>query len=331
MTKRKVSFKTPSDQAECSEMKSRRFMENQVSDSDEEDSDGVESAAILNDEDIEGQEEETVRDDDGIVVTPFNLKDELEEGHFDAQGNYIANKVDENITDGWLDSVDWSKVPSNRNVLNEDSMEDLPDADPLKMKKDMLSFMNPGETVLKSLRRLGGNKKPISSADRWKKKKANVPIDDNEAKSKESMLKLTGLADDVLQSGDFQIYEKSYEQLAFETKDKLSSQFENAEEQDDEDELEAAFRSADQKNKDNQLIEKVKSPPRTIETKKKDEVLWEYRLENKEESEVFGCFTSSQMLALQDAGKFEKDVFCRKVDSNGPFYSSKRIDFELYI
>ena len=34
----------------------------------------------MGDEDIEGQEENTVDFDDGIKVTPFNLKEEMEEG-----------------------------------------------------------------------------------------------------------------------------------------------------------------------------------------------------------------------------------------------------------
>ena len=35
---------------------------------------------VMDDEEIEGQEDETIREDDGIKVTPFNLKDEMEEG-----------------------------------------------------------------------------------------------------------------------------------------------------------------------------------------------------------------------------------------------------------
>jgi len=34
----------------------------------------------LDDEEIEGQEESTVDYDDGIKVTPFNLKEEMEDG-----------------------------------------------------------------------------------------------------------------------------------------------------------------------------------------------------------------------------------------------------------
>lgn len=42
-------------------------------------------------------------------LTPFNMKEELEEGHFDADGHYQWNKSKE-IKDHWLDNLDWVKV-----------------------------------------------------------------------------------------------------------------------------------------------------------------------------------------------------------------------------
>ena len=39
-----------------------------------------------------GQEDETVNYDEGITITPFNMKSELEEGHFDKDGTYIFEK-----------------------------------------------------------------------------------------------------------------------------------------------------------------------------------------------------------------------------------------------
>lgn len=42
------------------------------------------------------------------------MKDELEEGYFDAQGTYIWNKGDgSEVKDSWLDSIDWVKVSTN--------------------------------------------------------------------------------------------------------------------------------------------------------------------------------------------------------------------------
>jgi CD2 antigen cytoplasmic tail-binding protein 2 len=62
-----------------------------------------------------------------------------------------------------------------------------------------------------------------------------------------------------------------------------------------------------------------------------DDVRWEYKEENTEEAEVKGPFSTSQMLTWQDEGKFDAGVFCRRVGTQGPFYTSKRIDFDLYL
>jgi CD2 antigen cytoplasmic tail-binding protein 2 len=46
----------------------------------------------MNEDDVEGQEDKTVDFDDGERITPFNMKEEMEEGHFDKQGNYFLKK-----------------------------------------------------------------------------------------------------------------------------------------------------------------------------------------------------------------------------------------------
>ena len=65
-------------------------------DSDEED-DEVESKKydVLTEDDVEGTEDKTVDFDDGEKITPFNMKEEMEEGHFDKQGNYFFKKDSE--------------------------------------------------------------------------------------------------------------------------------------------------------------------------------------------------------------------------------------------
>lgn len=42
-------------------------------------------------------------------LTPFNMKEELEEGHFDADGHFQWDKNND-IKDNWLDNLDWVKV-----------------------------------------------------------------------------------------------------------------------------------------------------------------------------------------------------------------------------
>ena len=380
MTKKKVKFQEVQKQEDDEDdhstttkgNKSRRFKEKHSIDSDEdlecEDGKSDDQENILHDDDIEGQEDETIRNDEGITVTPFNLKDELEEGHFDAQGNYIANKDKDDVTDEWLESVDWNKVKYKSYPKKEEQIEvKEPVLEPLKIMQDMISIMRPGENVLKCLRRLGGNKKPVSSADRWKKKKMLVeePMDEKTVENKANLLKLTGLADDLLQGGDFQIYEKTHEQLSYEIKSKLS-QFQDADEDDelesaykkpkldneqhdmkkeekvetklmsdDDDELEAAFNKSE--SMEESTVTKEKLPAKNTEMTRSDatislcdEISWIYKLEDNDGGEHLGPFTSLEMLKMQESGKFGDGVYCRKVNVEGSFYNSKRIDFDLY-
>ena len=61
---------------------------------------------------LEGQEDDTVAQDGEIKITPFNLKEEQQEGSFSKDGNFVWNKKDE-VKDAWLDDVDMQKVSIN--------------------------------------------------------------------------------------------------------------------------------------------------------------------------------------------------------------------------
>ncbi len=69
----------------------------------------------LTTEDIEGEEEDTIRHEGEIKITPFNLREEMASGYFDSGGFFVANRKgdaedDEDVRDSWLDNVDDSKV-----------------------------------------------------------------------------------------------------------------------------------------------------------------------------------------------------------------------------
>lgn len=57
-----------------------------------------------------GQEDETVLFSGDTKITPFNMREEMDEGHFDSEGNFIFDKNDENVKDAWLEGIDWEKV-----------------------------------------------------------------------------------------------------------------------------------------------------------------------------------------------------------------------------
>ena len=68
----------------------------------------------------------------------------------------------------------------------------------------------------------------------------------------------------------------------------------------------------------------------TTEVEDPNEVKWEYKWENTDTAEINGPYTSLSMQQWVDEGKFPDGVFARKYGSGGEFYSSKRIDFDLY-
>ena len=49
-------------------------------------------------------------DDEGNMITGFNLKDEMEEGEFDSTGQFHFKKGKRDDQDEWLDSLDWKAI-----------------------------------------------------------------------------------------------------------------------------------------------------------------------------------------------------------------------------
>jgi CD2 antigen cytoplasmic tail-binding protein 2 len=67
-----------------------------------------------------------------------------------------------------------------------------------------------------------------------------------------------------------------------------------------------------------------------------NKIFWEYKV-NQETEEILGPFSSEQMQQKVESGEFKQSVFVRKVIKNrceqddAKFYSSSRMDFDLYI
>ena len=105
---------------------------------------------------------------------------------------------------------------------DDDEVVHMDPADKLRIYKEMSQLMRPGESVLKSLRRLGGGKAGIaaSSASRkWKEKRAGNKSASTPDVNRADLLLLTGHADRLLQHGNMEIYQATYEKLVFEVKE----------------------------------------------------------------------------------------------------------------
>lgn len=305
-------------------------------DSDEEDSGAEEEKNnVMNSNDIEGEEEGTGGMEGEITITPFNMKEELEEGHFDTQGHYHWKKEKE-IRDGWLDNIDWVKVKGRpedkykihhsdeKGLGDESSSEDEQEQqfDLIHNYKEILQHMKPKETIAKALQRLGATSK-MSSAERWKRKKAGI-VDGNS----QIVTRVTELANQILtKMGNMDIYQESYE--------KISKLLHKKKNKNDDTELDMYADDFDQKEQ--QTLGNKSDQNDTNNThdeaseNETQELKWEFKWNQDDDTEVSGPHSTEQMNKWASEGHFKTGVWVRKHGEDSQFYSSNRIDFELYM
>ena len=171
------------------------------------------------------------------------------------------------------------------------------------------------------------------------------------------MLRLTALADQLLQSGDLGIYESTVEKLKHELernrpqKTFPAAAVKSLEADDDDDaldmfadEIDADKLNAKSKGKEGEAEGKSEDATAASEASSTEgvvaqdfshEVHWWYRWEKSHSAEEHGPFPSTQMKTWTDLGYFPNGVWLRKdeqevKDDLGNLYNSERIDFELY-
>ncbi|XP_048373987.1 CD2 antigen cytoplasmic tail-binding protein 2 isoform X2 [Sphaerodactylus townsendi] len=378
MSKRKVTFEDQGseDEEEVSLPKKKlvepaiggpgsRFKGKHSLDSDEEDDDdeGDDEGRgskydILASDDVEGQESATIDYEDGIRITPFNLQEEMEEGHFDSEGNYFLKK-EAMIRDNWLDNIDWVKIkeqPPGRKKAPLDSADDDEEEDddeddddglkagrtPLDKKallEGMVALVQPGETVARAIQRLGdkgGSKSTGRQRRPWSRLKAGEgePAEEGNSQKpgsperKEQLERLSGLADQMVARGVYEIYQETREKLALRLR---ALDQPPAAPSAPEPELDMFAEDIDEAKLGEKTSVAGGKERQPDDDDVLSEVMWEYKWENTNTSELYGPFSSSQMQDWVSQGYFPDGVYCRKTEnSEGQFYNSKRIDFDLY-
>jgi len=295
----------PEKKAEEGDGESATAKKNYSLDSDEEED--VRSKK-LDVNDIDGQEDTTMRRDGEQVITPFNLDDENEEGHFDENGNFIFDKkASEEIRDSWLDSIDMQKLPAVV-PLESASKESTPD--PLskfttaEILGQIISILKPSETITKALKRLGGTQ--LSASQRLRlKKKGQLPTA-NPA-DKEQLEKLTSLSDWMLHQGRDTIYQDTYEKLNYEIKQATEDIFGDMEEEGE--------------SSKSKRVKLDHDPPVSMELN------WYY----KTDGVTNGPLSSSEMFDMQNKSAFKPGTTVCKETNKEAFYDVKRINFDDYI
>ncbi|VVC29689.1 GYF domain [Cinara cedri] len=301
---------------------------NNIADSEEDDDDDDsvdENNYALQDHDIEGQEEGVVGQDGEIRITPFNMKDELEDGHFDKDGMYHWKK-DQDVKDNWLENIDWCKIKdmSKEKKTTDESIDDNIEFDVNAAYKEIISMMEPNESISKTLRRLGGNKR-LTTAERWKMKKAGLSTDGG---SSSKVIRLTELANQILTAnGNMDVYQETYEQISqIISKSVKKGQPSTSMASD----LDMYADDFDLKEKEKLENTSQSSQEESEDVATGESLQWEYKF-SLEGNEIFGPYNTEQMQKWKVDDKFKEPIWVRKCNSNSDFHSFKRVDFELYL
>ncbi|XP_030403685.1 CD2 antigen cytoplasmic tail-binding protein 2 isoform X2 [Gopherus evgoodei] len=324
-----------------SRFKGKHSLDSDEEDEDEEGDGGRASKYdILASEDVEGQESATIDYEDGVRITPFNLEEEMEEGHFDSEGNYFLRR-EALIRDNWLDNIDWVRIkeqpPGSQQPPSEGQEEDggRPLLDKQTLLEGMVEMVRPGETVARAIQRLGSKGGARGSRPRraWTRAKAGAPAPPEEGEApgspqrREQLERLSGLADQMVGRGVYEIYQETREKLALRLRALTQpppAQPPPALDMFAEDIDEARLRTQASGGAAAALQPRAGEEPLA-------EVMWEYKWENTNGAELYGPFSSTQMQEWVNQGYFKEGVYCRKADnSQGQFYNSKRVDFDLY-
>ncbi|CAH8298596.1 unnamed protein product [Schistosoma turkestanicum] len=323
-------------------------------DSDEEDYNDKDCFRLY-ETDLDGQEATTLEYDDEVKITPFNMKEELEEdGHFDSTGTFIFKKQID-TRDHWLEDINWLEVKKyqEQNKLKDTSISDelggkvLSKEEKLTLYKELLSYLQPCETVLRSIKRMGACsdvKKSASASQRWLQKRKLKT--ETQTGNPEGLIRVTELADQLVQGGDFDVYQKTF--------DDIKKLIECTKQYEADDELDVLGQEFDEKqtnNKDEIIKSTDKHDTVTNDhnhthhqhqhhhndtTTTTTTIMWHLKRSNKPNTKIEGPYTTEQIKVWLQDGTFNQDdcnhVLLREstTKSNGQFYHITRIDFDLY-
>ncbi|KAJ6441957.1 GYF domain-containingprotein [Purpureocillium lavendulum] len=244
-------------------------------------------------------------------VEAFNLREEMEEGRFDQEGNYVRKAGDPDAQhDNWLSGVskkDMKKAAEAHERREAEARKQRIQEDGV-LVSDLLStlivHLEKAETPLEALARLGKSQtKPTKKIPKWKLKKMNkgadgmdvdpdAAQDPEQARLKQSINAITDAADKLLSRDYEDVYDQERELLVREYRRETG-----------EDWVEPASRG---KTEDDDTEASA------------DGTTWEFRwTDGRDGGGTQGPFDTAMMKAWQDAGYFGEGVEFRRADGGG--------------
>lgn len=234
----------------------------------------------------------------------FNLKEEEEEGKYDAAGNYVRKAADPDaINDSWLEGLSRKDMKRAREAQERRDSEQRQRAavsDAL-LSSDLLStlivHLETGETPLEALQRLNKGKPKESKVPKWKLKKQKdrmdvdeeasngVAQDPAEAERRKAVEAITGAADALYSREQHDIYDTEREKLMRQYKRETGDDWEPP----SEDTVLDANENGD------------------------ESAMWEYRWSKAEGGEHHGPYDAPTMKSWHEAGYFGEGVEFRRI------------------
>jgi len=165
----------------------------------------------------------------GFELSSFNMREEMEEGKFAADGTYVRSFDPHGVHDKWMEGVDeremklarrrkrhQERIQKEKMKAEEKELEESGGKAALEM--ELLAMLKKGETILEALQRLGAQKK--QSVDKKPQKgKDKAELDDNNMnidrhdKPPSHIDQITHLASNIMALGDTDVYSRTYEEL----------------------------------------------------------------------------------------------------------------------
>ncbi|KAH7889375.1 hypothetical protein F5I97DRAFT_518538 [Phlebopus sp. FC_14] len=165
----------------------------------------------------------------GYEMSSFNMREEMEEGKFAADGTYVRAFDPHAVHDRWMDGLDEKEIKKARHrkrqqdriqrekmKAEERELQQIGGKGALEMQ--LVGMLKRGETVLEALQRLGSMSKKNSQNSGKRpngrpKDVATMAVDRQPSKGLSDIDLITHLASNIMSLGDTDIYSRTYEEL----------------------------------------------------------------------------------------------------------------------
>lgn len=236
----------------------------------------------------------------------FNLREEEEEGKYDASGNFVRKATDPDaVNDSWLEGLskrDMKRAREAQEKREGEQRRKAVEQDAIlssELLGTLIGLLEVGETALEGLQRLNRGKRKVKSAKKKKSRSAmdvdgdglNGAADDKEdVARKEAVEAITGAADALYSREQHEIYDTEREVLMRQFRRETGEDWQ---------------------------------PPSTDSAERRRnganaDVMWEYRWSDaRDGTEKHGPYDVATMLAWRDAGYFGEAVEFRRVGDSG--------------